>query len=410
MLTKEQKNQFNDILEELGKSLDISKTQYDAAVKSYQAVGEQLSKEDSNLAPYSPEIIPQGSFLFGTMTKPIHEDDDLDIDLVCQLTGKRADWTQLNLKQEVGDQLKKNKLYEERLDKPDGRRCWTLRYRDNSTNSRDKYHMDILPAIVDKGYKIVLEKAFSKAELDNKEDVAIRITDKIRGDYQTERDHKVWLLCNPFGYGKWFFQQAILDHILGESFRKSIQPVPAYSEEKLPLQRTVQILKRHRDMMFNGDEHKPISIIITTLAARAYNKETNIIEALLNVVDRMANFIEERYSVEHGRVIKWIGNPVNQKENFADKWPETPEKQDNFYKWLEQVQLDLNRIKESRGELIMKSMSDPFGKGLIEETFHRYGEKHQALREAGNLKMAKGTGILGAAGVTVRNHNFHGND
>lgn len=42
------------------------------------------------------------------------------------------------------------------------------------------------------------------------------------------------------------------------------------------LQRIVQILKRHRDIMFNGDEDKPISIIITTLASRAYRGETNL--------------------------------------------------------------------------------------------------------------------------------------
>jgi hypothetical protein len=35
---------------------------------------------------------------------------------------------------------------------------------------------------------------------------------------------------------------------------------------KTPLQQAVQILKRHRDMMFADDpEHKPISVIITTL-------------------------------------------------------------------------------------------------------------------------------------------------
>ena len=60
--------------------------------------------------------------------------------------------------------------------------------------------------------------------------------------------------------------------------------MPAYKEKKSPLQRVVQILKRHRDLMFNGDESKPISIIITTLAARAYNKETDVLDALVNVV------------------------------------------------------------------------------------------------------------------------------
>ena len=85
MLTKEQKQQLSDIVEELGKTLDITKEQYDAAVKSYKYVGEWLSKEDSPLATYSPEILPQGSFLLQTMIRPINEEDDLDIDIVCKL-------------------------------------------------------------------------------------------------------------------------------------------------------------------------------------------------------------------------------------------------------------------------------------------------------------------------------------
>ena len=103
MLTKEQIQQFSDILEELGKTLDISETQYEAAVKSYEAVGNWLAKEDSTLAPYSPEILPQGSFMLGTMVKPINDKDDLDIDLVCQLKGKNPNWTQRDLKHKVGD-------------------------------------------------------------------------------------------------------------------------------------------------------------------------------------------------------------------------------------------------------------------------------------------------------------------
>jgi hypothetical protein len=81
------------------------------------------------------------------------------------------------------------------------------------------------------------------------------------------------------------------------SLRKSIilseavSPVPKYNKEKLPLQRVVQILKRHRDMMFNGDEDKPVSIIITTFASRVYSKETSVIDALMNVVVNMRNHI-----------------------------------------------------------------------------------------------------------------------
>src|SRR5690606_19529558 len=213
----------------------------------YQAVGKHLSDSNSSLRPYEPEILPQGSFLLGTAIKPISKTDDLDIDLVVQLRGKPYDWTQFILKQKVGDQLKNHKTYNELLVSPDGTRCWTLKYRENADFGR--YHMDILPSIVDSGYRIILEKAFSDTELSALDNLAIRITDKHRLDYTSERDHMNWLKSNPFGYAKWFYNQAtVAATTKAFSLREAIQPVPRFQKEKLPLQRVVQILKRHRDM------------------------------------------------------------------------------------------------------------------------------------------------------------------
>lgn len=306
MLTQEEKKQFGEILETLGETLDITETQYNTAVSSYGAVGEWLAKPESSLAPYKPVVRPQGSFMLGTMIKPICEDDDLDIDLVCELTGKNPRWTQYHLKQVVGNRLKANETYKNMLD-GEGRRCWTLMYSDSAN-----YHMDILPSLVCSGYNIVLEKAFSDTVLEKDyESLAIRITDNKQNNYYTDTIAENWMKSNPFGYGRWFFNAANVF-----SLRKSIMlaeavsPVPKYNKEKLPLQRVVQILKRHRDIMFNGDEDKPISIIITTLASRAYNKETSIIDALTNVITNMRNYIENRYDSSVGRTIKWIPNPV----------------------------------------------------------------------------------------------------
>ena len=48
--------------------------------------------------------------------------------------------------------------------------------------------------------------------------------------------------------------------------------MPEYGFAKGVLQRAVQIYKRHRDIFFEGKENAPISIIITTLAAHAFEK------------------------------------------------------------------------------------------------------------------------------------------
>ena len=410
MLTTEQKKQFSEILEELGKSLDISETQFNTAVSSYKAVGEQLSKEGGLLAIYRPEILPQGSFMLGTMVKPVHEDDDLDIDLVCNLIGKNRNWTQKDLKKNVGDQLKQNELYKSKVKLKDGRRCWTLYYRESSDNLNDKYHLDILPSIVDSNYRMMFSESLkSSSNLGQVDKLAIRITDKERDDFSYETDHINWFKSNPFGYAKWFFNRAEVSSTKRVMLSEAIKPVPNYQENKLPLQRVVQILKRHRDIMFNGDEHKPISIIITTLAAKAYNNEDNILDALINIIRKMPSFIEDWYSMENNKWIKRITNPVNEEENFADKWVKYPQRQKNFFDWMKKVQEDIQTMTSRKGlHIIQESMSGSFGEATVRKAFSNYGERSRLLRESGSMKMASKTGMLGVIGGTVKNHDFHG--
>lgn len=407
MMTNLEKEQLSNILNELGGELDITQTEYDKAVLSYQAVGKQLVKENSELIPYDPEILPQGSFMLGTMVRPVSDEDDLDIDLVCQLKNKSARWTQYDLKQKVGNQLKENATYAKMIKEPEGRRCWTLVYSEDSN-----YHMDILPSIVDSNYRILLEKAFSAHELEDTTELAIRITDREEDGYYMVTNHLEWLKSNPFGYAKWFFYQASLDFQKAILLSEAIQPVREYQKEKLPLQRVVQILKRHRDIMFDGDEDKPISIIITTLAANAYAKQTSVIDALIHIVDEMPNYIKEKYSEEHKKFIKWIQNPVNDEENFADKWAESAVKEENFFKWHSKLKDDLNFILSKVGtglNEVQKAFSSPFGERTINKVFENYGESLTRNRDKGLVRMAGNSGLLGTVGTKVKKHNFEGN-
>jgi hypothetical protein len=403
MLTIEEKKQFNEILETLGETLDITESQYNATVRSYVAVGEWLANPESSLAPYKPIIRPQGSFMLGTMVKPINETDDLDIDLVCELTGKAPSWTQYNLKQVVGNRLKANEIYKKMLDE-EGRRCWTLLYADSAN-----YHMDILPSLVCNDYSIVLAKAFSATDKDY-DSLAIRITDKEQDNYYADNIAENWMKSNPFGYAKWFFDEATIELRKAMLFSESVNLVPKYKKEKLPLQRVVQILKRHRDMMFNGDKDKPISIIITTLASMAYKKEISIIDALTSVATNMRNYIESRYDIS-GKVIKWVSNPVNLEENFADKWVEYPQRETNFYKWLDQVEDDIQTIIEKRGLYnISDAMKKSFGEQTVAKTFSTLADRNLTLRQNGNLKMNTSSGIFSSTGAIITaSHNFHGN-
>ncbi|WP_298731599.1 nucleotidyltransferase [uncultured Chitinophaga sp.] len=408
MLTPQQREQFSEIFEELAKSLDITKKEYEDAVTSYQFVGRWLAGEDSELAVYQPEILPQGSFLLGTMIRPVHEDDDLDIDLVCRLVGKRDNWAQFHLKQAVGNRLKAHGTLERMLRVPDGRRCWTLDYAEES-----RFHMDVLPAIVWQGYQILLEKAFSNSFRDQDiASLAIRITDKEARNYKVATDPLEWLLSNMFGYAAWFKDRSDINLVKAINLREAIKPVPTFQVHKTPLQRIVQILKRHRDIMFNGDEDKPISIIITTLAALAYRKQTDIMTGLQEVVVEVDRYIEDHYDPATDTWYKWIGNPVNSLENFADKWRTHPKRQTKFYEWLQAVKQDITYVTSQRQlPAIREALSRPFGGRVIDKVFNNMATTKRELREQGGLRMAAGTGMLGNIGRTsVSDHSFFGSN
>src|SRR5690606_22001931 len=351
MINENQKKQCNDLLEILSENLSITKTQHEAAVQSYVAVGKFLSNEYSSLAEFQPYIKPQGSFIIGTTIQSIDEDGDIDLDVVCEFKKKPDNWTQFHLKNAVGDRLKESDRYREMLDE-EGRRCWTLKYRENAESANQRYHMDILPALISSGYSIILEKAMSADTYEEFDKLRLSITDKEESGYNTETRPEFWKQSNPYGYAIWFMN--IAKTINGTkkrtfSLNEAVKPAPEYQENRLPLQKVVQLLKRHRDIYFKNEtdaevkKQKPISCIITTLAARAYRGEEELIDALWGVIDRMEDEIEFKYDPSLDKEVEWISNPTNISENFADRWDdEGSVRRENFYRWLEQVKADLS--------------------------------------------------------------------
>ena len=70
LFSKEQKEEFKDILETLGESLDITQTQFENLARSYKAVGDFL-QNDPVFEPYKPaETKSAGRSLRDTPLKP----------------------------------------------------------------------------------------------------------------------------------------------------------------------------------------------------------------------------------------------------------------------------------------------------------------------------------------------------
>lgn len=363
------------ILNEIAKSLDISDTCFKEAEAKYKAVGEWLGEGNSPLARFSARIYPQGSFLLGIVVKPLGDADDYDLDLVFELFIGKEQLTQKQLKELVGARLREHQTYKHMLDE-EGRRCWTLLYADGA-----QFHMDILPAVPDLSTLVVLKERGVPQRL---AETSIAITDNTRPDY--ERITSEWPGCNPKGYAAWFKERMTVQfekmrRNLAETYKAQIDDVPEY-EVRTPLQRSIQLLKRHRDIMFQDDpDNKPASIIITTLAARAYTDEADLTVALISMAENMPTFIEVRNGVP------WVANPVDPAENFAERWQDKdhPEREKKFRQWLNQVKTDVYRILTCDDvEAQRQLLSSLFGERVSNMSINRYKEA-AAKRTAGSV-------------------------
>jgi hypothetical protein len=366
MYTQEQKQQFSTILVRIAEELDISDSKFKEAKTKYESVGEWLRRKESTLAANNPKIYPQGSFLIGTVVKPISNEEGYDIDLVCELDYTKETITQKKLKEQVGIEIisyaSSNNMKKSPEDK---RRCWTLDY-------ANEFHMDILPAIPDsESFRSLLEAKKLAADYI---ECAISITDKTFSNYNNLNND--WPCSNPKGFAEWFKNKMKVvaytrqkELVLLEKYA-SVEDVPMF-EWKTPLQRTIQILKRHRDIYFNGKENKPISIIITTLSGHAYNNESNFYDAFINIVKKL----EDIDSLRKNGIYN-IPNPVNPTENFADKWNEDEKLPKAFQNWITQLKKDIDIVLQQK-ELfeIQESLKPVLGYGVVTCVFNEISKK-----------------------------------
>ena len=297
--------QLNDLYLRIAEELDISDILFDKAVTSYTTLGEYIN----NHCDCSVSVYTQGSFRLGTVIRPLSDEDEYDLDLVCEVMDIPY-ITPKDLKNMIGDILRDSKRYSSMLEEK--KRCWRIEYSDEA-----QFHMDITPALPDV-----------------KETDAILVTNKnTNGLYS-------FTFSNPKGYSDWFEKRkATTEMIRKVAIYEAAGVEPVITENnkiKLPLQRAIQILKRHRDKMFESiPDDKPISIIITTLAAKAYNGEAGVYDAVNRILVTMSSFIK----VEDGKY--YIPNPSNPQENFADKWNSEPRKAKAFFDWLEKAKKDI---------------------------------------------------------------------
>lgn len=309
---------YTEQVEELLKNIEVSESDYEKAVSRYESVSKYIV---DNYIEYSPEIYLQGSFKLGTSIKPLTEDGAYDIDIIC-LFGKynKQMISQAHLKEIMGKIVKGYADSYGIKEKPhDGKKCWTIQYVDNHN-----FHLDILPAI-------------SNWDSGN----VIAYTNRKNRDYNMISDG--WSISNPKDYYKWFMDIARFSEYKARfAFNENvdIEKVPDY-KIKTPLQRVVQIFKRHAEVTFeNNMEYKPSSVVITTLVTKAYELigyQIKDFEELLSVLsENMIYFLDEKC----GR--KCVLNPVDKEENLSEKWMTNIAYYNQFKQWHMKLKEDFN--------------------------------------------------------------------
>lgn len=367
------------LLANVAEIVDLPLGLYQAADEQYRLVGQFLADRSDG---EGWDVYPQGSIRLGTVVRPFVDEGGFDLDMVCRRDILKSSTTQETLKDEVGDALAEY-LEASRgqtgapSDCVPSRRCWTLHY-------QTEFHMDVLPAIPD------LDAG----------PTGILLTDK-----KLTR----WLPSDPVAYANWFRRQMANEFLqrkaaLATEMRKSIEQVPDW-QVKTTLQQLVQVLKVHRDLHFCGDLYdRPPSILITTLAAYAYDGNSDLFEAVLHVVGHMGDYIESSNTGPR------VTSPVSD-ENFADKWSEYPERELKFRTWLEKVMLDLEEASDTSGlRAVTARLSEGFGTERVTKAAVRMGIETRELRETGKLGIAGSAVALStaAAASKIPSHRFYG--
>ena len=179
----------------------------------------------------------------------------------------------------------------------------------------------------------------------------------------------------------------------------------------------VQIGKRHRDIYFDTVDRAlvPISVILTTLAARSYEYcVTHFIydtefDLLCDIVRHMPDTIETQ--VIGGRRLWFIWNETTSGENFAEKWNRDLHRAEAFFAWHRQALRDLEMLAATEGlDQLSKTLRGTFGQAPVSKAMDSLTNEVSGARSDGRIGVAPGVGLtIGVPRATVvRPNTFFG--
>lgn len=318
--------QREDLLARLAESLELDETRSKKMETAYNAIYDVLKADPIFFSKVDFVVYPQGSKAIGTTTKPIGK-DEFDLDIVVQIKDLYRNYTSSEIYNHLIRVFSNNEVYSPKLLKKN--RCARINYAGD-------FHLDILPGCI-----------------------IIPFEDKIM---VPDQELASWTSSFPKGYANWFIDRAkdVREPVL---LRKAFGDFVTLSEakaeqedlpdeniyEKEPLKRAVQLTKRYRDIFFEKKpKYKTSSIVLTTIFGELYEGEPSIYETIDNVLNKVL----ERYTsyeklYESSGVYKRIKvlNPVNEDEDFTDKWDKDKEYYYQFISFIRSFKEKWDQLK-----------------------------------------------------------------
>jgi hypothetical protein len=378
-----------NILSNIAASLDLTETQHKLAKDRYKTVSNMLAESDHPLLAKAA-IYSQGSFRIGTSVKPIGR-DEFDIDLVCHIPIHSSQASSHEIYELVGKRLSEHETYKKILEPKN--RCWRLNY-------AGEFHMDITPSTIDQGHsgdgEMVPDKALSK-----------------------------WKESNPKGYAGWVdlidsISPSVAYYILSAEDRASVEPLPSHDAKKGILKKFIQLIKRSRDVYFDGHPMKdfaPISILLTTLASQAYrdfsrqDQYPSLLDLFIVVVEMMPRYI--RVNNYLGKEYFEVPNPMHEEENFAERWNEDLRYKQAFYSWQRELLSQLNALNRPGNGIdgYTRTLKDMLGDRPVGTVMASVGDLMHTKKKAGAYGITSGLGVTSgiAHAVSPKPNTFFGN-
>lgn len=328
--------QREELLARIAQELELNPARKARMEDAYAKVLEVLKKDEKFFTDLEIELYAQGSVRIKTTVKPFKR-DDFDLDTVLHIYDLHDKYDPEKIYNALVRVIEDDPYLKTICEKKD--RCIRLNYKDD-------FHIDILP-----GCMVTPE---------DRERIAI-----------PEKKLKSWSSGNPKGFATWFLEKSKSpETYLLKSFSETLikaeveaEPLPENDlYEKTPLQRSVQLVKRYRDIYFENRENRVSSIVITTLMGMYYNGEESIYDTIDNILSHIKLGYDQ--AIQKGKRFRVL-NPVDNQEDFTDSW--TQANYDSFYAFIDDLYAKWERLKQKfdkSGDEYIKL----FGEGLYKQS------------------------------------------